>query len=119
MLMSVALAQVQSVFISGMATAGYALQGAVDWTLALYLTLPLLIVAIAGWYSAQKIKPEKLQVALALILLVLGIYLVSGVFMTGMHLYLHYAYSVLYRYVLCVLCVDSFRTSNLRALGPY
>lgn len=85
MLMSVALAQVQSVFISGMATAGYALQGAVDWTLALYLTLPLLIGAIAGWYSAQKIKPEKLQVALALILLVLGIYLVSGGITPGMH----------------------------------
>jgi uncharacterized membrane protein YfcA len=33
MLMSVALAQVQSIFISGMATFGYTLQGAVDWTL--------------------------------------------------------------------------------------
>lgn len=85
MLMSVALAQVQSVFISGMATAGYAMYGAVDWLLAVYLTIPLLTGAIAGWYSAQKIRAEKLQVALAVVLIILGIYLISGGVTPGMN----------------------------------
>lgn len=84
MLMSVALAQVQSVFISGMATAGYALQGAVDWQLAFFLTIPLLIGAFAGWYSAQKIRAGRLQAALSVVLIILGIYLISGGVTPGM-----------------------------------
>jgi uncharacterized protein len=78
MLMSVALAQVQSIFISGMATFGYALHGAVDWMLALFLTVPLLIGTVAGWYMAQRIPVWRLKVALALVLVGLGIYLVAG-----------------------------------------
>lgn len=84
MLMSVALAQVQSVFISGMATAGYAMHGAVDWHLAFYLTIPLLAGTIAGWYSAQKIRAERLQAALAVVLLIIGVYLISGGVTPGM-----------------------------------
>ncbi|MDZ7682394.1 MAG: sulfite exporter TauE/SafE family protein [Fodinibius sp.] len=78
MLLSVALAQVQSIFISGMATVGYTLQGAVDWTLAGILVVPLLIGTAAGWYFAQRIQVKKLKVALALVLVALGIYLMSG-----------------------------------------
>ncbi|REL39270.1 sulfite exporter TauE/SafE family protein [Rhodohalobacter sp. SW132] len=78
MLLSVALAQVQSIFISGMATFGYMLHGAVDWGLAVLLTVPLLIGTVTGWYVAQKIKASRLQVVLALVLLVLGVYLVAG-----------------------------------------
>lgn len=78
MLLSVALAQVQSIFISGMATVGYSLQGAVDWTLAGILVLPLLIGTAAGWYFAQRIQVKRLKVALALVLVALGIYLMSG-----------------------------------------
>ena len=85
MLMSVALAQVQSVFISGVATAGYAMHDAVDWYLALYLTIPLLIGAVAGWLSAQKIRAEKLQIALAVVLIILGIYLITGGVTPGMN----------------------------------
>lgn len=84
MLMSVALAQVQSVFISGMATIGYAMHDAVDWHLAFYLTIPLLAGTIAGWYSAQKIRTERLQAALAIVLLILGVYLISGGATPGM-----------------------------------
>jgi uncharacterized membrane protein YfcA len=78
MLLSVALAQVQSIFISGMATFGYALQGAVDWLLAGVLVVPLLIGTVVGWYIAQRIQVKRLKVALALVLVALGIYLVSG-----------------------------------------
>ncbi|SMO44259.1 sulfite exporter TauE/SafE family protein [Gracilimonas mengyeensis] len=78
MLLSVALAQVQSIFISLMATVGYMIHGAVDWYLALFLTIPLLIGTISGWYLAQRIKASKLQVSLALVLIALGIYLMTG-----------------------------------------
>jgi len=78
MLLSVALAQVQSIFISGFATVGYMVHEAVDWYLALFLTIPLLIGTISGWYIAQRIKASKLQVSLALVLIVLGIYLIAG-----------------------------------------
>lgn len=78
MLLSVALAQVQSIFISGFATFGYMIHSAVDWYLALFLTVPLLIGTISGWYIAQRIKASKLQVSLALVLIALGIYLVAG-----------------------------------------
>ncbi len=78
MLLSVALAQVQSIFISGFATVGYMIHDAVDWYLALFLTVPLLIGTISGWYIAQRIKASKLQVSLALVLIVLGIYLIAG-----------------------------------------
>ncbi|NBB99365.1 MAG: TSUP family transporter [Bacteroidetes bacterium] len=78
MLMAVALAQVQSIFISGMATAGYALHGAIDWGLAVLVGVPLLIGTIAGWYAAQRIAPERLQVGLALVLIGLGLYLMGG-----------------------------------------
>jgi len=78
MLLSVALAQVQSIFISGMATVGYALQGAVNWKLAAFLVVPLLIGTVTGWYVAQRIKVKRLKVALALVLVALGIYLMAG-----------------------------------------
>lgn len=78
MLLSVALAQVQSIFISGFATVGYMVHDAVDWYLALFLTIPLLIGTISGWYIAQRIKASKLQVSLALVLIILGIYLIAG-----------------------------------------
>ncbi|HLR33348.1 MAG TPA: sulfite exporter TauE/SafE family protein, partial [Fodinibius sp.] len=78
MLLSVALAQVQSIFISGMATVGYALQGVVNWKLAAFLVIPLLIGTVVGWYVAQRIRVRRLKVALALVLVALGIYLMAG-----------------------------------------
>ena len=78
MLMAVALAQVQSIFISGMATAGYALHGAIDWGLAVLVGVPLLIGTVAGWVVAQRIQPARLKTGLALVLIVLGLYLTAG-----------------------------------------
>lgn len=78
MLLSVALAQVQSIFISGMATVGYVLQGAVNWKLAALLVVPLLIGTISGWYFAQRIQSGRLKAFLSLVLMALGIYLIAG-----------------------------------------
>lgn len=78
MLLSVALAQVQSIFISGMATAGYMIHDAVDWWLALFLVIPLLIGTVGGWMAAQKIRAARLQIFLAIVLVILGVYLMVG-----------------------------------------
>jgi uncharacterized protein len=78
MLLSVALAQVQSIFISGMATAGYMIHDAVDWWLALFLVVPLLIGTVGGWMAAQKIRAARLQIFLAVVLVILGVYLMAG-----------------------------------------
>ena len=78
MLLSLAMSKVQSIFISGFATAGYMIHDAVDWYLALFLTIPLIIGTVSGWYIAQRIKASKLQVSLALVLIALGIYLIAG-----------------------------------------
>lgn len=78
MLLAVGLAQVQSIFISGMATVGYQLQGAIDWGLAFMLLIPLLVGTVGGWYLAQRIPVSRLKVSLALVLVGLGIYLTVG-----------------------------------------
>lgn len=78
MLISVALAQVQSIFIAVFATAGYMVHGAIDWELALIIGVPLLIGTVAGWYVARRINPDRLQIGLAVVLLALGGYLLLG-----------------------------------------
>ncbi len=78
MLSGVALAQVQSIFISAFATFGYALQGAIDWKLAILVGTPLLIGTVSGWWLARRINPERLKLVLALVLLALGAYLLLG-----------------------------------------
>jgi uncharacterized membrane protein YfcA len=78
MLVGLALAQVQSIFIASFATFGYALHGAIDWGLALLVGVPLLIGTVAGWYLAQRINPDRLQIGLAVVLLGLGGYLLVG-----------------------------------------
>ena len=75
MLLAVALAQVQSIFISAFATAGYAIHGAIDWSLALLVGIPLLIGTVSGWWIAQRIKPERLKLFLAYVLVALGLYM--------------------------------------------
>src|SRR5690554_6562042 len=78
MLVGVALAQVQSIFIAVFATVGFAMHGAIDWMLALLVGVPLLIGTIAGWYLAQRINPDRLQLGLAAVLIGLGGYLLIG-----------------------------------------
>jgi uncharacterized protein len=78
MLVGVALAQVQSIFIASFATFGYALQGVIDWRLAALLSVPLLIGTVAGWYLARRIDPGHLKVSLAVVMVALGSYLLVG-----------------------------------------
>ncbi|MEM4781686.1 MAG: sulfite exporter TauE/SafE family protein [Halalkalicoccus sp.] len=68
MLIAVAVAQVQSVFISGFATVGYTLAGAVSIPVALLVGIPQLIGVVAGWKVAHLVDPGRLRVALGIVL---------------------------------------------------
>ncbi|WP_049889228.1 sulfite exporter TauE/SafE family protein [Natronolimnohabitans innermongolicus] len=75
MLLAVAVAQVQSIFIAAFAAGGYALQGSVILPLAVVIGLPLLLGVIMGWKVAHLIDPERLKVALGVVLIGVGPYL--------------------------------------------
>lgn len=78
MLLAVALAQVQSIFIALFATAGYLTAGVIKWYLVLLVGVPLLVGTIGGWVVARRIQPARLKVALVVVLLGLGLYLLAG-----------------------------------------
>ncbi|WP_306058903.1 sulfite exporter TauE/SafE family protein [Natronococcus wangiae] len=75
MLLAVAVAQVQSIFIATFATAGYALQGNVLLPVAIVVGAPLLLGVVAGWKIAHLVDPARLKVALGAVLLGVGPYL--------------------------------------------
>lgn len=75
MLTAVAVAQVQSVFVSAFATLGYAVQGAVSWPLAVLVGVPQLVGVVAGWWVAQRTDPDRLKVVLGCVLMGIGVYL--------------------------------------------
>lgn len=75
MLLAVAVAQVQSVFIAAFATAGYALQGNVSLPLVVVVGLPLLAGVVVGWRIAHAVDPNRLKLALGLVLVAVGPYL--------------------------------------------
>jgi len=72
MLRALAVAQVQSVFLSLFATVGYGIVGAVDLTLALLVGLPQLAGVLLGWRLAHRVPARKLRIALAGALVVVG-----------------------------------------------
>lgn len=78
MLLAVGLAQVQSIFISAFAALGYAMQGVIDWGVALLVGLPLLVGTAAGWWLAHRIPVARLKVGLAVVLVAIGAYLLMG-----------------------------------------
>ncbi|QCS42261.1 sulfite exporter TauE/SafE family protein [Natrinema versiforme] len=75
MLLAVAVAQVQSIFIATFAASGYFLQGNVLMPLAVVVGTPLLLGVVVGWRVAHVIDPERLKVALGVVLLGVGPYL--------------------------------------------
>lgn len=75
MLTAVAVAQVQSVFIAAFAALGYVAQGAISWRLASVLGVPLVGGVVVGWRVAYRVDPERLKVALGVVLLLVGPYL--------------------------------------------
>jgi uncharacterized membrane protein YfcA len=75
MLLALAVAQVQSIFIAAFATTGYLLQGNVSLPLAALVGIPLLAGVVVGWRVAHLIEPAKLKMVLGVILVVIGPYL--------------------------------------------
>ena len=75
MLLALAVAQVQSIFIAAFATAGYLIQGNVSVPLAVLVGLPLLAGVVVGWKVAHLINPARLKVVSGIVLIVVGPYL--------------------------------------------
>jgi uncharacterized membrane protein YfcA len=75
MLLAVGVAQVQSIFIAVFATTGYLAQGNVSIPLAVLVGTPLLVGVVAGWKVAHLIDPNRLKVALGVVLFTVGPYL--------------------------------------------
>jgi len=75
MLLSLAVAQVQSIFIAAFATTGYLFQGNVSLLLAAVVGPPLLAGVVFGWKVAHLVNPAKLKVALGIVLIAVGPYL--------------------------------------------
>lgn len=75
MLIAVAVAQVQSIFIAVFAASGYYLQGNVSSSLAILVGTPLLLGVVAGWRVAHMIDPDRLKGVLGLVLIAVGPYL--------------------------------------------
>ncbi len=72
MLVAVAVAQIQSVFISGFATIGYFAADAVSIPLAVLVGVPQLIGVVLGWQVAHLVDPERLRVVLGVVLVVIA-----------------------------------------------
>jgi uncharacterized protein len=78
MLPALAAAQAQSVVGSGFGTIGYALQGAIDWPMAVFIAIPQMLGVIVGWKIAHAVPARGLAFALAFALIGLAPYLALG-----------------------------------------
>ncbi|WP_331235026.1 sulfite exporter TauE/SafE family protein [Natronorarus salvus] len=72
MLTALAVAQVQSIFISGFATAGYFLGDAVSIPIAILVGVPQLIGVVVGWRVAHLVAEGRLRIALGVVLLLIS-----------------------------------------------
>lgn len=72
MLRALAVAQVQSIFLSLFAAIGYGAVGAIDPMFALLVGLPQLIGVLLGWRLAHRVPARQLRIALAGILIIVG-----------------------------------------------
>lgn len=75
MLIAVAVAQVQSIFIAVFAASGYFFQGNISPLLAVLVGTPLLMGVVAGWKVAHLVDPDRLKGMLGLVLIAVGPYL--------------------------------------------
>ncbi len=73
MLRAVAVAQVQSIFLSLFATVGYFAAGAVDVGVAVLVGVPQLVGVVAGWRIAHLVEPRQLRLALSVVLVVVAV----------------------------------------------
>lgn len=74
LLLAVAAAQVQSVFIAAPATAAYFLDGAVSLPLVALFIIPEVIGLAVGWKLAHHVEAGRLKIALAVVLVALAPY---------------------------------------------
>lgn len=72
---SLAAAQVQSIVIATVGTAGYVLSGTINWPLAALVGIPELVGVVLGWKIAQALPTRRLKYVLIITLLVLAPYL--------------------------------------------
>lgn len=72
MLSALAVAQVQSIFISGFATAGYWFGDAVSIPLAVLVGIPQLIGVVVGWRIAHRVEERRLRVVLGAVLVIIA-----------------------------------------------
>ncbi len=72
LLIALAVAQVQSVFIAFFAAAGYFQAGAVVWPLVVLVTPPLLVGALLGWWLAHYLDSRPLRLTLGVVLLLVA-----------------------------------------------
>ncbi|WP_314176680.1 sulfite exporter TauE/SafE family protein [Streptomyces winkii] len=75
LLPALAAAQAQSVVIASVGTAGYLVDGSIDWALAALVGVPELAGVLIGWKIAHAVPTRKLKYALAGTLLALAPYL--------------------------------------------
>lgn len=68
MLASLAVAQVQSIFISAFATVGYWIGDAVSLPLAILVGIPQLLGVVAGWRIAHSVEERRLRIVLGVAL---------------------------------------------------
>lgn len=76
MLKAVAAAQLQSVFVSGFATLGYASVGAVSLPLVVLVGVPELIGVFIGWCVAHRVDPHRLRIVLGVVLVFIAPFLI-------------------------------------------
>lgn len=74
-LSALAAAQVESIVIAGVGTAGYLVTGGIDWRLAVLIGVPELAGVLIGWRIARALPTRVLRVALVVSLLGLAPYL--------------------------------------------
>lgn len=72
MLAALAVAQVQSVVLAGVATANYAAHQAVSVPLVVVVGVPQVAGALLGWRVAHRVDPDRLKLSLGLLLIGLG-----------------------------------------------
>lgn len=76
LLVALGVAQVQAIFISGFAAAGYFAQDAISPVFVAVTGIPAVVGAVGGWVLAHRIDPDHLESVIGGILLPTGVYLI-------------------------------------------
>jgi len=72
MLVALAVAQIQSIFIAGFAAASYFVGNAISIPLALLVGIPQLVGVVIGWRVAHYVEERRLRIVLGIVLVVIA-----------------------------------------------